>query len=64
MTELLVSTDWKSESYDLIYVIVNQLIKIVYYKLLKITMNIPGLAKVIIDVMVKNHSLPNSIIID
>ena len=36
----------------------------VYYKLVKITIDAPDLAKVIIDIVVWHHSLPDSIIID
>ena len=34
----------------------------VYYKSVKVTINAPGLAEVITDVVVRHHSLPNSII--
>ena len=36
----------------------------VYYKPVKITINTPGLAKVIINIVVRHHSFPNSIIIN
>ena len=36
----------------------------VYYHLIKITINVLGLAKVIIDVVVRHHSLPNLIMMD
>ena len=36
--------------------------KIIYYKPVKITFNIPGLAKVIIDVIVHHHGLLNLIV--
>ena len=36
----------------------------VYYKPIKITIDAPGLIKVIINIVVKHHGLPNSIIID
>ena len=64
VTELPVSTNWKGKSYDSILVIVDRLIKMVHYKLVKITINAPSLAKVIFDVMVWHHSLLNSIITD
>ena len=64
MTGLPVLIDWKGKSYDLILVIIDRLTKIVYYKLVKITIDAPGLAKVIIDVVVWHHGLPNSIITD
>ena len=62
VTGLPISTDWKGDSYDSILVIVNWLIKMVHYEPVKVTINAPGLAKVIIDVVVKHHGLSNSII--
>ena len=35
-----------------------------HYKLVKITINAPGLAKVIIDIVVRHQDLPDSIITD
>lgn len=43
---------WKGEIYNLILIIVNWLIKIVNYKLIKITFNTSKLAKVILDLVV------------
>ena len=57
-------TDWKSKSYDSILVIVDRLTKMVHYKLVKITIDAPGLAEVIIEVVVRHHGLPDSIITD
>ena len=64
VTGLPVSTDWKGESYDSILVIVDRLTKMVHYEPVKITIDAPGLAKVIIDVVVRYHGLPDSIITD
>ena len=64
VTGLLLSSDWKSDSYDSILVIVNRLTKMVHYKPVKVTINAPGLAEVIIDVVVRHHGLPDSIISD
>ena len=64
VTGLLVSTDWKGESYDSILVIVDRLTKMVHYEPVKITIDAPGLAEVIIDVVVRHHGLPDSIITD
>ena len=61
---LPILTDWKSESYDSILVIVDRLTKMIYYKPVKITIDAPGLTKVIIDVVVRHHGLPDSIITD
>ena len=36
----------------------------VHYELVKIMINISGLAKVIIDIVVKHHSLPDLIFIN
>ena len=62
VTELPVSTDWKGKSYDLILVIINRLTKMVNYKPVKITIDAPGFAKVIIDVVVRHYGLLDSII--
>ena len=59
MTGLLISTDWKGENYDSILVIINCLTKIVYYEPVKVTIDAPGLAKVILDVVVQHHGLSN-----
>ena len=61
---LPVSTDWRRNSYDLNFVIINQLMKMVYYKPVKFTINTLGLAKGIIDVVVKHYSLINLIVIN
>ena len=36
----------------------------VYYKLVKVTIDAPRLAEVILDVVVRHYSLPNSIVTD
>ena len=59
---LPVLTDWKGDSYDSILVIVDQLMKIVHYKPVKITINASDLAKVIINVVVRHYGLPDSIV--
>ena len=46
----------------MILVIVDRLIKMVHYEPVKITINTPGLAKVIINVVIWHHGLPDSII--
>lgn len=48
--ELPIFTNWKDETYDLILVIINQLTKMVNYKLVNITINAFNLAKVIFNV--------------
>ena len=64
VTVLLISTDWKGNSYDSILVIVDWLTKMVYYKLVKVTIDAPGLAKVIIGVVVRHHNFSDSIVTD
>ncbi len=64
VTSLLILASWKSDSYDSILVIVDRLTKMVYYVPVKVTINAPGLAKLIIDVVVHYHGAPESIVTD
>ena len=64
VTGLPLSADWKGDNYDSILVIVDRLTKMVHYEPVKVTIGAPGLAKVIIDVVVWHHGLPNSIVIE
>lgn len=57
VTGLLVSTDWKSESYDFILVIIDHLTKMVNFESVKITIDAPGLAEVIINVVILHHGI-------
>lgn len=50
ITGLLMSTDWKDNSYDSI--------------LVKVTINRPRLVEVIIDMVVYYHGVPESIVMD
>ncbi len=52
VTRLPVSTNWKGDTYDSILVIVNQLMKIIHYESVKVTIDASGFAKVILDVIV------------
>ena len=52
VTDFPLSADWKGDNYDSILIIVDQLIKMVHYEPVKVTIDAPGLAEVIIDVMV------------
>ena len=61
---LPISTDWKGDSYDSIFVINDWLTKMVHYKPVKVTINASGLAEVIINVIVRHHGLPDSIVTD
>ena len=64
VTGLPISTDWKGDSYDSILVIVDRLTKMVHYEPVKVTIDAPGLAEVILDVVVRHHGLPDSIMSD
>ena len=62
VTGLPILTDWKGDSYDSILVIVDRLTKMVHYEPVKVTINAPGLAEVIINVVVRHHGLLDSIV--
>ena len=64
VTGLPISTNWKGDSYDSILVIVDWLTKMVHYEPVKVTIDAPGLAEVILDVVVWHHGLPDSIVSD
>ncbi len=64
VTSLPISADWKGDSYNSILVIIDRLTKIVHNKLVKLMIDAPGLAKVIIDVVVHHHGVPESIVMD
>lgn len=57
--ELPVLTSWKSKTYDLILIIVDKDTKIVHYKVIKVTINAPGLIKIMIEEVMRHHSLPD-----
>ena len=59
---LPVSTSWKGKSYDSILVIIDWLTKMVYYEPVKVTIDAPGLAEVIINVVMRHYDLLNSIV--
>ena len=64
VTGLLILIDWKGDSYNSILVIVDWLTKIIYYKPVKIIIDAPGLAKIIIDMVVRHHNLLDLIVTD
>ena len=64
VTGLPLFADWKGDSYDSILVIIDRLTKMVHYEPVKVTIDAPRLAEVIIDVVIRHHGLPNSIISD
>lgn len=52
-----VSTNCKGKIYDLILVIINWLIKMIYYELVKVITNILSLVKVILDIVIWYYDL-------
>ena len=59
VTRFRISTNWKGESYNSIWVIIDSLTKIVHYEPIEITIDTPGLAKIIINVVLQEYSLFN-----
>ncbi len=64
ITGLPFLTNWKGKTYDSILVIVNRLMKMVHYEPVKVTIDVPVLAEVIIEAVVRHHGLPDSIVSD
>ncbi len=64
VTGLPISADWKGDSYNSILVIVDRLTKMVHYEPVKVTIDIARLTKVIIDVVMRHHEVPKSIVTD
>ncbi len=64
VTGLSIFTNWKGDTYNLILVIVDRLTKMVHYEPVKVTIDTPGLAEIILDVVVRHHGLPDSIVSD
>ncbi len=64
VTGLPVPTNWKGKTYDSILVIVGQLTKMVHYEPVKVTIDAPGLAEVIIDEVMRHHGRPDSNVSD
>ncbi len=62
ITGLLVSTNWKSKTYDSILVIVDQITKMVHYELVKEIINDPAIAKFIIEAVMWHYDLLDSIV--
>lgn len=59
---LLLLIDWNNDSYDAILVVIDYLMKIMYYKPVKSIIDAADLAKIIINMIIKYHNLPESII--
>ena len=64
VTGLPQSADWKGDGYDSILVIVDWLTKMVHYKPVQTTITAPVLAEVILNIIVRHNSLPDSIVSD
>ena len=64
VTSLRILTNWKGDNYNSILVIINWLTKMVHYKSVKVTIDAPGLAEVIINVVMRHHGLLDSIVTD
>lgn len=54
----------KGDSFNPILVIVDQVTKMVYYKSIKVIIDVSDLAKVIINMVIRHHGVPQSIITD
>lgn len=64
MTAFPILIDWKSNSYNAILFIIECLIKMIYYDLVKTIINVASLVEVIIDMIIRYHSLLELIISD
>lgn len=62
MISLLLLMNWKVHSYEVILVIVYYVIKMIYYKPVKIILDIAGIVEIMINIVVKHYSLSESII--
>ena len=60
----LISANWEGDSYNLILIIVDRLMKMVYYEPIKITIDVSSLIEVIINVVVYYYKVLKSIITD
>ncbi len=64
VTGLPILANWKGDTSDLILIIVNQLTKIGHYEPVKVTIDVLGLAEVIINIVGCHHGVPESIVMD
>lgn len=62
ITELALSTNWKGDSYNIIFIIINQVTKMVYYNPIKTIIDTAGLAKIINNMIIRYHKLFKSIV--
>lgn len=56
--------DWKRDNYNMIHIVIDYLTQIVHHEPVKTTINVAGLAEVIINVVVRHHGLSESIVSD
>ncbi len=61
---LPISGNWKSDSYNSKLVTVDRLTKMIHYEPVKVTIDTPGLAKVIINVIMRQYRLLESTVMD
>ena len=59
-----ISANKKDYNYNLILVIINWLMKIIYYELIKVTINIPSLVEMINNIIVRHHRILELIFIN
>lgn len=64
VTDLSISLNCKSHSYDAIFIIIDCLTKMIYYTSVKTTIDANGLADVIIDMMIGHQILSESMVSD
>lgn len=64
MTSLPFSINWKREAYEFILVIIDWLRKMVYFKRVKISINALRFAEIIVEIVVKEHDLSDTIVSD
>lgn len=62
VTWFSLSTNEKRDSYNAILVIVDKFTKMIHYELVKTTIDIVGLVKIIINMIVRHHNLFKSIV--
>ena len=64
VTSLPILANWKGDSYDSILIIVDWLLKMVYYEPIKVTIDRPGLREVIINMVIHYYGVLESIVTD
>ena len=64
VTSLSILAKSKSDSNNLIFIIVDQLSKIVYYELVKVTINAPSLVEKIINIVIYHYRVLKLFITD